>query len=665
MKQINPSFELMRMNNKMLILLIVVVTISLKATGQEPGFYPVSPVPFTKVNITDEFWSGRIKTNREVTIPFAFEKCEETGRIDNFRIAGGIKAGDTFPRRGFDDSDVYKIMEGAAYSLASYPDKELDNYLDTLIYYIGKAQEEDGYLYTVRTILKNSIHRDLLAPRWINEPTGSHELYNAGHMYEAAVAHYMATGKRSFLDIAVKNAKLVERDLGWDKLVIVPGHQETELALVKLYTATGDTAHLKQAKFFLDARGTGMIMNQYFQLHKKVTEETEAVGHAVRAMYMYSAMADISALTGDHSYKESLNKLWNDVAGRKLYITGGVGPGSGNSEGFGPPYLLPNLGAYCETCAAIGNVFWNYRMFLATGKSFYIDILERSLYNNVLSGISLEGNRFFYPNKLESNGEQERRDWFNVPCCPANLCRFIPSVPGYIYASKENELFINLFISSETEVNINNNRIRLVQDSEVPWRGKVDLTFEPARSERFTVKIRIPGWASETFFPTDLYRTMKPLASQPTIRVNGKKITFKVSDGYAIIDRTWTKMDKISIDFPFVVHEITAHPLVEANKDRVALQRGPLVYCLEHPDNPEGKVVNLLYDTASDIKTKFMPDMLGGIMTLSGKAFKQKSDQTDSGSERITFTAIPYYAWAHRGQGEMVVWIPIKKTPEK
>jgi uncharacterized protein len=443
-------------------------------TKKQPSFeYPVSPVPFTRVEVTDNFWSKRIATNHTVTIPIAIQKSAETGRIDNFAIAGGLKPGvfrSSFP---FDDSDVFKIIEGAAYSLQIFRDEILESTIDSLIGLIAEAQEDDGYLYTNRTIMGVNGHEWIGSERWENVDDLSHELYNLGHFYEAATAYYQATGKRKVLDIAIKSADLVDSEFGYGKIENWPGHQEIEIGLVKLYRITGEKRYLHLAKFFLDIRGKGIgERNTYNQSHKPVVEQSEAVGHSVRAAYMWAGMADVAALTGDKSYIDAIGRIWEDVVHKKLYITGGIGA-EGGHEGFGGAYELPNERAYCETCAAIANVFWNHRMFLMTGESKYIDVLERSLYNNVLSGISLGGDRFFYPNPLESNGQHQRSEWFGCACCPSNVSRFIPSMPDYIYAQKGNDLYVNLLFQVLPFLKRQKAGLRLIKRAKCPGTGRL------------------------------------------------------------------------------------------------------------------------------------------------------------------------------------------------
>ena len=447
-----------------LTLLLFIYSCSEKKTNDE---YLVSPVPFTEVHVTDKFWANRIKTNHDVTIPIAIQKSEETGRVDNFAIAGGLKTGEFCSPYPFDDSDIYKIIEGAAYSLQMFPNEKMGHVIDSLVDLIGLAQEEDGYLYTNRTIMGENGHEWAGKERWVNVDDLSHELYNLGHFYEAATAYYQATGKRKILDIAIKSADLVDSVFGYGKIEDWPGHQEIEIGLTKLYRVTGEKRYLDLAKFFLDVRGTGDVHEKktYNQSHLPVVQQTEAVGHSVRAAYMYTGMADVAALTGDQKYINAITTIWKDVVHKKLYITGGIGA-AGGYEGFGGAYELPNMRAYCETCAAIANVFWNYRMFLMTGEAKYIDVLERSLYNNVLSGVSLSGDHFFYPNPLESVGQYKRSEWFGCACCPSNISRFIPSMPNYIYAQKDDQLYINLFVPSTTTFKTKKGNIQLTQNKQ-------------------------------------------------------------------------------------------------------------------------------------------------------------------------------------------------------
>ena len=617
--------------------------------------YPIQPVSFTDVKVTDHFWAPRIELNQKVTIPIALDQCYKTGRVENFKIAAKITKGKFQSEYPFDDSDIYKIIEGASYSLQTNPDAQLEKRIDSLIYYIGKAQEPDGYLYTNRTIDSLHLHPWVGKKRWEKDPELSHELYNLGHLYEAAYAHFLATGKRTLLDVAIKSANLVNHDFGPGKLAYYPGHQVIEMGLSKLYRITGEERYLKLAKYFLDCRRGG---TEYNQAHIPVIEQDKIVGHAVRATYMYAGMADVSALTGESSYKNAIDKIWNDLISTKYYVTGGIGSG-GNNEGFSDPYLLPNMSAYCETCASISNVMWNQRMFLLEGDSKFYDVLERTLYNGLLSGISLSADRFFYPNPLESHGQHTRSAWFGCACCPSNICRFIPSVPGYVYAKKGNDLYVNLFMNNSATVDLNGERINLEQTTDYPWNGKIAIGIYPVKKKIFSMMIRIPGWANNKVVPSDLYHFKYVNQSAILIKVNGKNFKYDLKNGYAVISREWNKGDQLTIDFPMPVREIIANESVKDDNGKVALQRGPVVYCAEWPDNKKGHVLNLSLNSINRYSTEFLPGLLNGVTVI--KTVVNSSSQADNkkiDEAKIPFTAIPYYAWANRGAGEMMVWIP-------
>jgi uncharacterized protein len=623
--------------------------------------YLISPVPFTEVKVTDNFWANRIKTNHDVTIPIAIQKSEETGRVDNFAIAGGLKQGEFCSPYPFDDSDIYKIIEGAAYSLQMFPDPKMEHVIDSLVDLIGLAQEDDGYLYTNRTIMGENGHEWAGKERWVNVDDLSHELYNLGHFYEAATAYYQATGKRKILDIAIKSADLVDSVFGYGKIEDWPGHQEIEIGLTKLYRVTGEKRYLDLAKFFLDVRGTGNVHEKktYNQSHLPVVEQTEAVGHSVRAAYMYTGMADVAALTGDQKYIDAITTIWKDVVYKKLYITGGIGA-AGGYEGFGGAYELPNMRAYCETCAAIANVFWNYRMFLMTGDAKYIDVLERSLYNNVLSGVSLSGDHFFYPNPLESIGQHQRSEWFGCACCPSNISRFIPSMPNYIYAQKDDHLYINLFVPSTTTFKTEKGNIQLTQKSNMPWDGNISVTLQPEKPVKSKLYIRIPDWASNHPVPGDLYTFLNSPSAKPVFKVNGEEVNPKTKNGYAVISKTWQPGDLVEIGFPFEIRKIKANENIEDDRGKMALQMGPLVYCAEWPDYKDPDILSLVLPENTALSASFKPALLGGVNVISGDA---EGARKMKGSDKIAtwprkFTAIPYYAWAHRGQGQMAVWIP-------
>ncbi len=644
------------------VLIGLIILVLGGCSQSEKRDYPIQPIQFTNVHLNDDFWAPRMETNRQVTIPYVFKKCKETGRIDNFAVAGGIKQGEQRGSYPFDDTDVYKNIEGASYSLMVHADPELDKYLDELIGLIAAAQEDDGYLYTARTNKSDRLKNWFGDERWV-KINGSHELYNAGHLYEAAVAHFQATGKRNLLDIAVKNANLVNSVFGPGKLQSPPGHQVIEMGLVKLYRVTGDENYLNLAKFFLYVRGKPLderrLGGTYNQDHKPVIEQDEAVGHAVRAAYMYAGMADVAALTGDKSYINAIDNIWKNVVGSKLYLTGGIGA-AGSGEGFSRNYELPNMSAYNETCASIGNVYWNHRMFLLHGDARYIDVMERTLYNALIDGISLDGTLFFYPNPLESIGQHERSPWFRCACCTGNVTRFISSVPGYIYAVKDDNLYVNLYAGGEGRVNTGENVVKIQQETRYPWDGAIKITIEPeSEKEKFTLLLRIPGWVRNEPVPGDLYRYMDTNNESVTIKLNDEPVRLDISKGFARIHRTWKGGDVVDLNLPMPVRRVIAIDSVEADRGKVALQRGPIVFCAEWPDNKDGHVRNLLLLDEAPLQTEFKADMLNGVQIITGKAFgfKVAKDRRTLEKTEQDFTAIPYYAWAHRGRGEMAVWL--------
>ncbi len=633
-----------------------------------PGHdYPVQPVPFTAVHLDDAFWAPRIEINRTVSVPSAFEQCELTGRVENFieaakALHGEAIANPKLPGYPFDDTDVYKVIEGASYTLSVHPDPKLDAYVDSLIARIGAAQEPDGYLYTARTIDPQHPHPWAGSQRWALEKVDSHELYDLGHLYEAAVAHYQATGKRTLLDIALESADLLTRTFGPGKRSIWPGHQNVEMGLVKLYRVTGREQYLELAKFMLDQRGPDGSPGSgrtYNQSQAKILEQTEAVGHAVRATYMYSGIADVAALTGDAAYVRTSDIIWENLVSKKLYITGGIGA-TGRGEAFGADYELPNMTAYNETCAAVGNDFWNERLFLLHADAKFVDVMERTLYNGLLSGVSLDGKTFFYPNPLESAGQHARSPWFGVACCPGNMTRFMASVPGYVYARRGTTIYVNLFAAGTAEIVLDGGRrVRLRQDTRYPWDGHVRLAVTPDRAGEFAIALRIPGWARNEPVPSDLYRFLDRVPDPVVLAVNGARVPLTLDKGYATLRRNWRAGDVVDLTLPMPVRRVVANEHVAADRRRVALQRGPLVYAAEWPDNPGGRVRNLVLPDASALTAGFRPNLLGGVTVITGRAFGLAYDA--AGRVRKTaqpFTAIPYYAWANRGRGEMLVWIP-------
>ncbi|MCB2407864.1 glycoside hydrolase family 127 protein [Hymenobacter lucidus] len=640
--------------------------------------YPIQAVSFTRVKLADSFWLPRLKTNTDVTIPASFQRCEATNRVKNFEMAAARqgKFATIFP---FDDTDIYKTIEGASYSLKLYPDEKLDQYMDVLIGKVAAAQEPDGYLYTARTIDPAHPHNWAGKERWEKERELSHELYNSGHLYEAAVAHYEATGKKTLLNIALKNADLVCSVFGPGKRAVAPGHEIVEMGLVKLYRVTGKPEYLSTARFFIDQRGhyqgydpkspDAWRNGSYWQDHKPVVDQKEAVGHAVRAEYLYSAMADVAALTGDQKLLAAVDTIWQNMVSRKLYVTGGTGAVPGG-ERFGGNYELPNTTAYNETCAAVANVYWNQRMFLLHGEAKYVDVLEKVLYNGLISGVGLDGKTFFYSNAMQIRSsasfpqtEPQRAGWFDCSCCPTNLARLMPSLPGYVYAQKGNDVYANLFISGTTELTVNKKVVRITQQNNYPWQGDLKFTVSPATATDFNLLVRLPGWALGEAVPSDLYRFAAPVQEQVSINVNGKPVTYTTRNGYAVLARKWSKNDVVEVRLPMDVRQVQAHTSVQDNLGKVALQRGPVVYCAEWKDN-NGKASNLLVPAATTFTTRFQPEMLNGIMQLQATVPAVQIDAANSSisTTRQTLTAIPYYAWANRGKGEMTVWFPQQLT---
>ncbi|MES2648470.1 MAG: glycoside hydrolase family 127 protein [Bacteroidota bacterium] len=639
--------------------------------------YTIKAVPFTQVKLTDKFWLPRIETNRVVTIPASFERCESTGRVKNFTMAAE-KSGKfctTFP---FDDTDIYKTIEGASFSLAVHPDAKLSSYVDSLVTLIAKAQEPDGYLYTARTIDPAHPHAWAGLERWSKERELSHELYNSGHLYEAAAAHYMATKKTNLLNIALKNADLVCSVFGPGKRSVAPGHQIVEMGLVKLYHITNKPEYLQTAKFFVLARGSYAGYKKgskdpwengsYWQDDKPVYQQDEALGHAVRAGYLYSGAADVAALTGDDSLIAAVDRVWNNMVDKKFYVQGGIGA-MHDGERFGENYDLPNTTAYNETCAAISNVYWNQRMFQLHGHAKYIDVLERSLYNGLISGVGLDGKSFFYTNAMQVTNynkpkglEATRSGWFECSCCPTNICRMLPSVPGYMYALQQDKLFVNLFINSDATLDINNKPVQVIQENNYPWNGDLLFTVKPKTPMEFTMMIRIPGWAQNEAIPSTLYTFQKPAADKVVITINGASVDYEMQNGYAVINRKWNKNDKLQMKLPMEIKRVLANEKVKDDIGKTALQRGPLMYCAEWKDN-NGFVSNYILPDDAQFTTEFQPGLLNGVMTLKTQLPKVNIAGEKQVSTSVEpFTAIPYYAWANRGEGEMMLWFPRKVT---
>lgn len=515
---------------------------------------------------------------------------------------------------------MYKTIEGASYLLQTYPDKKLAKYIDSVLVIVAAAQEPDGYLYTSRTMNPKHPHEWAGSKRWEKVEELSHEFYNLGHMVEGAIAHYQATGKRNFLDIAIRYADCVCREIGTGEgqQIRVPGHQIAEMALAKLYLVTGQQKYLDQAKFFLDQRGHTTRTDEYSQAHKPVVEQDEAVGHAVRAAYMYAGMADVAALTGDTAYIHAIDRIWDNIVGKKYYITGGIGATS-NGEAFGKNYELPNMSAYCETCAAIGNVYVNYRLFLLHGEAKYYDVLERTLYNGLISGVSLDGGGFFYPNPLESIGQHQRQPWFGCACCPSNICRFIPSLPGYVYAVKGKDVYVNLFMSNTSNLKVEGKAVSLEQATHYPWNGDVTIGVNKNNAGQFTMKIRIPGWVRNQVVPSDLYTYSDGKRLSYTVKVNGEPVQSELKDGYFCIDRRWKKGDKVAVHFDMEPRTVKANNKVEADRGRIAVERGPIVYCAEWPDN-DFDVLSVFMNRTPQFEVVEKPDLLYGINQLKTDA---------------------------------------------
>jgi DUF1680 family protein len=650
----------------------VIFSFNLRAAGPAPRDYPIQGVPFTAVHLDDAFWAPRLETNRAVTIPYAFGQCQASGRMDNFERAGAVLRGEKVANRKppgfpFDDTDPYKVLEGASYSLAVQPDPKMSAYLDSLIALFAAAQEPDGYLYTTRTIDPEHPHPWAGTNRWVNDPNLSHELYNAGHLFEAAAAHYQATGKTNLLNVALKEANLLCQTFGpgTNQLHLWPGHEIVEMGLVRLYRITGDPRYLSLAKYFIDVRGSHPGGDDYHQSRIPPVDQTEAVGHAVRAGYLYSGMADVAALTGDPQYTRAIDAIWENATTKKLYLTGGIGSRP-QGEAFGDDYELPNLTAYNETCAAVANIFWNERLFLLHGDAKYVDVLERTLYNGLLSGVSLDGTKFFYPNPLESDGSHQRSPWFGCACCPGNLTRFLPSLPGYLYAQSGDTLYVNLYAGSTASIKLESGRpVKITQETLYPWDGAVKMTVQTEwrRNKQFTIKVRIPGWARDEAVPGGLYKFYNAVNESATLAVNGEDVPIKLDRGYVSLDREWKSGDVIELNLPMLIRKVAASENVAADRGRIALQRGPIVFCAEWPDTSNGKVRQLLLPDEQPLTTRFDPALLNGVQVIEGKGFNVVTNEFGHVVKRLQdFKVIPYYAWANRGPGEMTVWIPNRES---
>lgn len=639
-------------------------------------------VTFEQVTLEDDFWLPRLKTQKKTLVPFALEKTEPV--VENLRMVGNyLKHGvqkkmNKLPR--YVASDLFKVMEGAAYLLTLEDDPELEKRMDEIIDVIADAQCEDGYLYEPL-----SVPQTMFPKIWGygDKPYSyvfhSHELYDMGHMYEAAIAYYKATGKRKWLDVAEKNARHInkvffEGDPAYNDGKPVnqaPGHQEIELALVKLHQVTGDSLYLKMAKNFIDVRGVtyipdgeGYLSATYAQQHLPVREQREAVGHSVRALYMYSGMADVMGHFADTTLAPALDAIWHNIADTKIHINGGLGSVPG-IEGFGPEYLLPNKETYDETCAAVGNVLFNYRMFLATGEAKYVDMAEISLYNNVLAGVNLEGNRFFYVNVLETDGEREfnhgnagRSPWFRTACCPSNLARLIPQVPGMVYARTDDDVFCGFYAGCSVDIPLRDGMVNLRQRTGYPFDGEVSIEVTPENDGAdFTLWLRVPTWTGGSFIPGDLYSYAGGRESEVTVKVNGRRVGCRAVDGYVPVKRKWQAGDVVDVEFSMPVRYSVADERVEADRGRVAVTRGPLLYCAEDADNEYTATSYILSDLAQDgLVDEFEEGIMTGIPFITLDSSVVTSSESVECND-VHLRLVPYYSWNNRGDGmAMNVW---------
>lgn len=662
----------MSMKAKKLAKLLFAIGVSASAAqvGASDNVGGITPMPFNEVTLTDGFWKHRMATELRVTVPFSVEQCAPA--VERFRRAAAFRAGkptELPETHRFISSDMYKVMEGVAYSLMLERNERLESFMDETIELIAAAQEDDGYLYISHTCGNPNV--DEMGPKPYSYVLHSHELYNVGHLYEAAVAYYQATGKRRLLDVCIKNAKHVNEVFfkgGNPKyndgkpVMQAPGHEEIELALCKLYRVTGDKLYLDMAKKFLDIRGvtfhtdgTGVMSATYAQQHLPVREQTEAVGHAVRAAYLYTAMAQVDALTRLGDYDNALNSIWSNLVSTRMHITGGLGAVAG-VEGFGAPYELPNLTAYNETCAAVANVFFNFGMYLASGDAKFLDIAELSLYNNALAGVGLDGNSFFYVNPLEADGEFKfnvgqggRAPWFGCSCCPPNISRLILQVPGYMYSYDDDKLFVTLYGGSRTTVPVSGTDVDVLQTSQYPFDGNVSLRLNPAKKSRFSLHLRIPTWTSaDRFVPGGMYSYENRNDANVEIRVNGKRVKYKMEKGFAVIDRKWKEGDNVELVLPMPVNVVRCIDKVAENRGKVAVTRGPLVYCAEEIDNgPSVREKSVAVSAATSAEVS---EIGSGI--LSGL----KQIKMGGGADAVTL--VPYYSWCNRGPGKaMTVWV--------
>ena len=627
---------------------------SISNSAAQNSLKKLEQVSYAEVKIDDKFWKSRMDAVSNVTIPVCIDQTEvKTGRIRNFEKVAA-KKGEKHDGMFYDDSDVYKALEAIAYSLSNHPDAAIEKKADEWIDKIAAAQLPDGYLNTFYTLGD-------ITKRWTD--MDMHEDYCAGHLIEAAVAYYNTTGKRKLLDVAIRFANEMDATFRLQNRHWVPGHEEIELALVKLYKATGNSKYLDMADWYLQQRGHGHFTvenrgKDYYQDKLPVKEQTQITGHAVRAMYLYTGAADVAAAKNDSGYMKAMKQVWDDVVYRNMYITGGIGS-SGRNEGFSVDYDLPNADAYCETCASVGMVLWNQRMNMLTGESKYIDVLEKSLYNGALDGLSLSGDRFFYGNPLSSNGGDNRSEWFGTACCPSNIARLVASVGNYIYAKADNEIWVNLFIGNTASFTIKDRKIQIKQVTNYPWDGKIKIAVEPDKQTEFDLFVRIPGWANNQPVPGDTYRYLENSPEKISISLNGIPAIYKMLNGYAVISKKWKMGDVVELNLPMPVRRIVAIELIKDNQNSVALQRGPLVYCFEHVDN-EGEAMNFAIPDKAIFKAVFKPGILNGIVEIQAQVpvAKVSPDGVSVSSVNRKITAIPFYSWANRGKGQMQVWVP-------
>ena len=632
------------------VIFVSFVSLVAAAVGTFQPDYPIAAVPASDVTLTDTFWAPKLETNRRVTIPHILQENETTGRVDNFRKAARQMPG-AYAGRRFNDTDIYKVIEAASLSLKAHPDPALDRKVDDLIALIAASQERDGYLFPARTIDPKNPAPGVGPERWVLE-NGSHELYNCGHLYEAATAHFLSTGKRTLLDVATRNADLVAATFGPNGRHAVPGHEVVEVGLVKMFRVTGNRTYLDTARFFIDERGKAhpdmqdypagpfAMYNErpYKQDHEPFVAQTRAVGHAVRAVYLYMGAADVAALTQAPGYEAALDRLWADMTSKRMYVTGGIGA-RGTTESFGEDYELPNQRAYTETCAAVGNVLWGHRMFLLHGDAQYLDVLEQVLYNGFLSGVSISGDRFFYQNPLESTGRTQRSAYFDVACCPANLSRLMEQIPGLLYSTRGSDVFLNLYAANSATVHTSGGDVSFVEQTAYPWDGRVTVSVTLASPRTFALNLRVPSWATGTSLPGGLYHFTDEIDPALRLSVNGRPAPLTVSRGFAAIRRAWKTGDVVTLELPMPVRRITSGILIADNVGKVAVQRGPVVYALEGIDNG-GKAVGVTLPSGA-MTHEFRRDLLGGVEVVKADAL----------------TLIPYFVWANRGPGEMAVWL--------